>query len=136
MFLRLQRRKGTVVEAPAGTTIAERVARNQATFRDANERIEQAADGMVDLADPLPFICECARRNCTELTRLTREEYEGVRKDARQFFVARGHEICEVDGVVVATMVDRRERYTVLRKVGEAGQVAEDLDPRGPNLDG
>ena len=33
-------------------TIAERVARNQATFRDANERLEAAAEDLVAGGDP------------------------------------------------------------------------------------
>jgi hypothetical protein len=108
--------------------IAERVARNQATFRDANERIHVAA-AIVDV-EPVPFICECPRRECTQLTRLTMAEYEEVRSNGRRFFAAPGHEVCEVDGVTIAQLTERRETFSVLEKVGEAGEVALALDPR------
>lgn len=112
-----------------GDRISERVARNQSTFRDANERIEGAADAMGEF-DRVPFICECPRRDCVDLTRLTLTEYEGVRANARRFLVVPGHEVCEVEGVAVAKVVDRYESFSVLEKVGESGQVAEALDPR------
>jgi hypothetical protein len=45
---------------------AEQVARNDAVFRAANERIRSAAAGL-ESADPLPFICERADPSCREL---------------------------------------------------------------------
>jgi len=111
------------------TTIAEHVAVNQSAFREANERIEQKAAQFAEV-DLLPFICECARRDCTEITRLSLEEYEMIRSDGRRFFVVPGHETCEVSGEVVATVVDRRPMFSILEKVGEAGHVARELDPR------
>lgn len=110
-------------------TTSERVAKNQSAFRDANERIEGAADAMEGL-DLIPLICECADRKCTELARLTREEYEHVRADSTRFFVVPGHEMTRVNGVEVARIVDRGERYSILEKVGEAGAIATELDPR------
>jgi hypothetical protein len=112
----------------AAETIPERVARNQSTFRDANERIERAAE-QVDI-DRVPFICECLQRDCTQLTRLSLEEYEMIRSDGRRFLVAPGHEICEVDGKAVARVIERSPLFSVLEKVDEAGRVARDLDPR------
>jgi hypothetical protein len=111
-------------------TMAERVARNQSTFREANERIERAAGQLVADVDPLPFICECAREDCTELTALSPQEYEAIRSDGRRFLVARGHETCEVNGETVAKVVERRPLFSVLEKVGEAGEFARELDPR------
>lgn len=110
---------------------AERVAQNQSAFRDANERIEKAADAMLDLRE-LPLICECPRRECTEIGRLTRKEYERVRSEGTRFWVVPGHELTTVDGVEVARVLERHERFTVLEKVGEAGAAAEALDPRRP----
>jgi hypothetical protein len=43
---------------------AERIARNDATFRDANERIRASAVEY-QIGDSLPIICECADPTCT-----------------------------------------------------------------------
>lgn len=110
--------------------ISERVARNQSAFRDANERIEGAADAMLDL-DQLPLICECANPSCTELARLGREDYERVRSHATWFWVVPGHEVTNVDGVDVARVLEQHDRYSVLEKIDAAGDLAASLDPRG-----
>ena len=59
----------------------ERIARNQATFRAANERIGAAA-GVYDVATPVPFICECADPICTEVVLLELDQYEEIRSDS------------------------------------------------------
>lgn len=57
-------------------------------------------------------------------------EYEGVRANSRRFLVVPGHERCRVDGLIVAEITERNTRFTVLEKVGKAGDVAEELDAR------
>ena len=59
----------------------EWIARNQATFRAANERIGAAA-GVYDVATPVPFICECADPTCTEVVLLELDQYEEIRSDS------------------------------------------------------
>lgn len=126
--------KHPTVDEFAGT-ISERVARNQSTFRDANERIERTAARFIEV-EQVPFICECPRRDCTEVIRLSLAEYELIRGDGRRFFAASGHETCVVEGEMVAKVVDRGPLFSVLEKVGEAGHVARELDPRGLSGDG
>jgi|1186.fasta_scaffold154180_3 hypothetical protein len=102
----------------------ERIAINQSRFREANERIELAADKM-QLVGPVPFICECANRACAEIVRLSIEGYEEVRDNPRLFFTAPGHEQLALNagaGVVVG----EGDGYVLVEKVGVAGQVAED----------
>jgi hypothetical protein len=67
---------------------AERVARNDAAFRDANERIAPAARAAE--VSRVPFICECADRECSEIVRLTLDEYERIRVNTRWFLNAHG----------------------------------------------
>jgi hypothetical protein len=100
----------------------ERIARNQSTFREANERIEATADQMA-LLGRVPFICECADPSCTEIVRLSLLEYEDVRQFPTRFFNARGHEAISVQagaGVVVGRLADS----VLVDKVGVAGAVA------------
>ena len=60
-------------------TVAERIARNNATFRDANERIRATADEYAVDMERIPFLCECPRPDCIEILPMTRAEYGGVR---------------------------------------------------------
>jgi hypothetical protein len=102
----------------------ERLAANQATFREANERIEAAAADM-ELSEPVPFICECASRECTEIVHLTLAEYEDVRARPRRFFNVPGHEVLSVEAGA-GVVAERTSRYVLVDKVGVAGAVAED----------
>jgi hypothetical protein len=105
---------------------AERVARNQATFRKANERIERAAREY-DVDGSLPFICECSDPVCVEILQVKVSEYETVRATPTHFICAPGHHrAAEGWGVVV----EQRDGYEIVEKVGDAASVAEALDPR------
>jgi len=102
----------------------ERIGSNESLFREANEGIERGLwPGEED--ERVPFRCECARLECAEAVRLTPAEYEHVRADPRRFVVVPGHEILRAEVVV-----ERRGGYLVVEKVGEAAEVAEELDPR------
>ena len=108
--------------------MAERVGRNDASFREANERINDLAESM-ELEDGrmLPFLCECADVSCTQIVQLTGPEYEAIRKHPARFFNAPGH---EVNAKGWARVLEERDGYVVLDKVGDAAEVAEQLDPR------
>jgi hypothetical protein len=107
----------------------ERIARNDATFREANERIEAVADEH-GFGDPVPFICECAELRCTELIQLPIEEYRYVRTNPRWFINVPGHQVA-MQGA--GSVVEERDGYLIVEKEGHAGEVAEELarDPRG-----
>jgi hypothetical protein len=107
----------------------ERVARNEAVFREFNERVADMAASF----DPqregdalrIEFVCECGNLDCLERLTLTRTTYEQVRSDPRRFVVAPGHEDTEIERVVA-----RLEGYTVVEKIAEAAEVAIEHDPR------
>lgn len=111
---------------PVDKVSAERVALNDAAFRKANEEIRATADDW-DMEGLLPAICECAEPRCTELLQLTAAEYEEVRADARWFINAPGH---HVNAQGWARVVEDRQRYAIVEKIGEAGEIVEQLDPR------
>jgi len=104
----------------------ERVARNDALFREANEGIQQAAT-TYEVLEQIPFICECADENCRELLVLSMDEYEEIRGNPRHFLNAPGHVRA---GQGAAEVVHDRGRYTIVEKTGYAGQLVERLDPR------
>lgn len=108
--------------------VEERIARNDAAFRRANERISAAAETYgVDI--PVPFVCECADPECSEVVRLKLEAYEEIRTDSRRFFHVPGHRDADgTAGVVVA----ERDGYVIVEKTGHAAEIAEALDERNP----
>ena len=103
----------------------ERIARNDSTFREANEKIARAASDY-ERVEHVPFICECATESCTVIVNLSLAEYEEVRSSPTRFFVAPGHQPSE--GLV--SLLEDRESYVVLEKEGRAGEVTTELDPR------
>ena len=109
--------------------VSERVARNQSRFREANDGIDVQARAL-DVDGRLPFICECHDGSCTTIARLTREEYGQVRSRGEWFLVAPGHEVTVVDGHDVARVVERADGFSLMEKIGRAGEVARQLDPR------
>lgn len=102
-----------------------RLALNEALFRSINERIE-AGTWAASPEEVTAFRCECAALGCNLLLEMTLAEYESVRKNPRHFLVVAGHELPGLEVVV-----KRTDSYLVVEKVGEAGEVAEDTDPRG-----
>lgn len=113
--------------------IAERVVRNEARFRDSNERILAASESFGVAPDELlPFLCECADVRCTTILQLTLHEYEQVRRNPVHFVNARGHETTARGWVRV---IDEFDRYTIVEKIGDAGELAAQLDPRKERSD-
>jgi hypothetical protein len=106
---------------------AERVARNDSTFRDANERISATASD-VGFVEPVPFICECASPTCNEIVRLSLADYEDVRSHPTRFLIAPGHAAAEQNS---SKVVDSGPEHAVVEKLGIAAEVARSLDPRG-----
>ncbi len=103
------------------------MARNDAIFRDANERIESYVQSMDEHIDGLlPFLCECSDVTCTEIVRMTSAEYEALRQDPVRFTTVPGHEGTER----WAKVVDQNERFAVVEKLGVAAEVATELDAR------
>jgi hypothetical protein len=102
-----------------------RAAKNQSVFRDVNERIEHISEAF-DLATPtLDFICECAEETCAERIEMSKAEYEALRRVPTHFAVKPGHEIEGVEEIV-----DSRDHYVVVAKLGVGGETAAKLDPR------
>jgi hypothetical protein len=70
-------------------------------------------------------ICECGDAECTNRLQVLLFDYESVRGDAFLYLIARGHELPGVERVV-----ERRDGWEVVRRVGVASEIAEETDPR------
>ena len=104
-------------------TTEERIAHNNATFREANENIRNKVDRELPPMTVIPFLCECPREDCRQLVPMSLETYAGVREQPTHFISAPGHEKEEGSGAVV---VQRREKFVVVDKVGISRDVALD----------
>jgi hypothetical protein len=105
---------------------AEEVARNGAIFRNANERIQEAAREL-EHEGPVPFICECADPGCRRIVSMTLGEYERIRAHATHFLIAPDHDRVAPEHIEV---VAERPGYVVVAEIGEAAEVAAKLDSR------
>ena len=104
----------------------ERLARNEALFRQVNERVRDVSQAFATL-DPTPvdFVCECGKQDCAEPIALRLHEYEAVRAVPTQFFVLRHHVIPEIERVVAD-----HGSYVVVQKLPGEEEIAEQTDPR------
>lgn len=106
----------------------ERQARNEALFREVNERIASlgeraeawSPDGSVD------FLCECGEEGgCGQRVRVPVDVYHRVRSQDDRFVVRPGHETPEIEHAV-----EWAESYVVVDKIPAAEPLVAD-DPRG-----
>jgi hypothetical protein len=98
-----------------------RIARNEALFREVNERVEMRVKTVGD-REKLAVLCECADLECRDHILMTRPEYEDAHSDPAQFVVVKGHVVEDVEDVVTGN-----NRFVVVRKRGIAGEIAEEL---------
>ena len=103
---------------------AERIGRNDAIFRQANERINAFADAQQP-DEPAPFICECADSKCQEVVFIPLAEYAAIREGPRLFWNVPGHEASSQGW---AQVIESHDSYVVVEKIGPAGEVAEQLE--------
>lgn len=88
-------------------------ARNEALWREVNDRIDEIDETMRVLADDLlEFHCECGSRECESRISMTPAEYHELRHQPDTFAVATGHE-----QDVVEHVVKRTDRYLVVDKL-------------------
>lgn|SRR5436190_16463232 len=113
--------------APADEEFKRRIAENESRFRAANEKIEEGWQRLGKAEQTIPFTCECGRRDCMVVLRLTAGQYEQGRRNPRTFICAPGHEIV---GDGIGRVVQEEASFVIVEKLGVAGAVAERADPR------
>ena len=97
----------------------ERVGKNEAVFREVNERINE-----VSRFESTEYLCECGNAACAETIPMAVTDYEAVRTDSTFFLVVPGHEIPDVEDVIV-----RNEAFLVVQKrAGAPAELAAELD--------
>lgn len=94
--------------------------RGQALFREVNERVVDIAND-----ETTDVLCECGTGECTETIVVTVHEYEAIRQVPEWFLVLASHVRPEVERVI-----EERRGFVIVEKIGAAGEVARELDPR------
>ena len=90
-----------------------RTARNEALWREVNDRIDEIDETMRVLPDDLiEFHCECGSRDCDARVPMTPSEYRDLRRERDTFALAPGHEHAAIERVV-----ERTDRYVVVDKL-------------------
>lgn len=102
---------------------AERLAQDEATFREANERIAEIAERFD--VDHLEILCECAVVDCVDRIRLSQLDYERARCDGATFVLVSGHVDPAIERVVF-----RGDGYVLVEKIDDAAEVVVATDPR------
>jgi hypothetical protein len=105
-----------------------RQVRNEALFREVNERIAQLGESAQAWSPGgvVEFLCECGvEGGCGERVRMPLDVYETVRAQDDRFVVRPGHETPELERAV-----DWTEEYVIVDKVDAAEPLVAD-DPRG-----
>jgi hypothetical protein len=107
-------------------------AKNEALFRNLNERLKELDDRLDTVSVGAPvgdrevFFCECGRLDCMARFEMTRAQYEAVRAHAERFIVLEGH----VDESI-ERILDRYDGFVVVEKnPGVPAEVARVTDPR------
>ena len=98
-------------------SVEERVGKNEALFREVNERIAELNETFA--GETLEVLCECADRGCTARIELAVDDYRRVRSVEATFVVLPGHVLPQVEEVVLAG-----DGFVFVRKHGEAAEAA------------
>ena len=102
-----------------------RIAKNEASFRDINERLEEGLRKVQHQPEMLEFLCECGDRTCEQHISLRLDEYEAVRGDSRRFAIVPGHVCPDTERIVAGN-----ERYEVVEKFGDVVELTDAADRR------
>jgi hypothetical protein len=80
----------------------ERLARNEALFREVNRSVENVHADWHAYAPSteMRIVCECSRADCAEVIEVDAATYTAVRRDATRFLIVPGHEEPDVERVV------------------------------------
>lgn len=99
----------------------ERIARNEASFRDLNESLEAKVHRGRSEPQYAGFVCECGNEDCDTTVRVPLDAYAEIRADAQLFFVVPGHELPDTEDVV-----GEGDGYVIVRKHDDVAGIVGD----------
>ncbi len=90
---------------------AQRVEKNEQTFRAYNERRQEFEKTALSPDESAPFICECADTACWGVMELSADEFEDAHDTDDHYSVLPGHVMPEFE-----TVVEQHDHYWVVEK--------------------
>jgi hypothetical protein len=102
---------------------AERLARNQALFREINERLAALLSERDGTLSQEAFLCECVHEGCVDHIAITLDEYRQVRATPLTFavFPNKAHVVQDIERIVAV-----KTGYWIVEKQGAAAEVVEE----------
>jgi hypothetical protein len=97
----------------------ERIAHNESWSRSLNQRRAEWVSGRGEMTG---FRCECWQDDCAERIPLSPDDWKMVRAEPNRFAVAPHHVAHDVEAVV-----KKHSGFWLVEKLGEAGEVSEEL---------
>ena len=76
--------------------------RNEALFREVNERIDDVSQSVAPDYEAMEFLCECDRADCRENMSVTPAKYEAVRAVPTHLIVLPNHQDPRIEHIAVA----------------------------------
>lgn len=104
----------------------ERLGRNEALYREVNERLKELGESFSLVSELADFVCECGVGTCAAPIRITLEQYEHVRSNPHWFMVVPGHEILDIESVIE----EHDAWYLIEKHPGGPADLAAQADPR------
>ena len=103
---------------------AQRIARNEARFRDLNERTVAATDELHgERQAECTVVCECALADCDAMITVPVKAYEAARAASERFLVLPDHVIVSAERAI-----EHGDGYWIVEKIGAGAIVAKQLD--------
>ena len=91
----------------------QRLALNEAMFREVNERVEAMTKTFDSDTGTFEIVCECGYIACTERLSVPTSVHERVRSDDTHFLLSPGH-----DDATVERVIETFDSYVVVEKDG------------------
>ena len=128
-FVRPQTGQARLMDAEVSRSLrtarAARLTKNEALFREINERVHALNDFGAH-AERFSIVCECGQDTCADVIHVQRDFYETVRGQSDRFIVVNGHVLPEIEKVV-----EQHEGFAVVDKHdGIPEKIAAQTDPR------
>lgn len=99
---------------------AERVRKNEAAFKQYNERRKAFEKHLAEPDDLIPFVCECGDAGCYDGLPLTIEEFDEAHATAMRYAVKPRHVMPDYERVI-----EQRDSYWIVEKYAPGQTPAE-----------
>jgi hypothetical protein len=118
-----------IIQTDMNKLSERRLKENEVIFQQANKGVAEFVQEATGDDNPtIRFYCECSNIDCRQRIPLPAKKYTDLHQNNRQFIALTGHEMPEIEEIVV-----NGPGYSVVEKFGEIPS-PEDIEATLPNL--